>query len=151
MNDIDLDPILAKVIDATTKGYPMTAAPLPLSAIGAQGWSVLAGDLPLPLALIRDSALAHNQAWMRDFTAATGVLLAPHGKTTMAPQIFAQQLAAGAWGMTVANVQQLAICASVGVRRLIMANQLLGALEVRTVIGLLRRHRDLDFHFLVDS
>src|SRR5204862_6017935 len=102
-------------------------------------------------ALIRDSALAHNHAWMRDFTAATRVLLAPHGKTTMAPQIFAQQLAAGAWGMTVANVQQLAICASVGVRRVIMANQLLGALEVRTVIGLLRRHRDLDFHFLVDS
>ena len=151
MNDIDLDPILAKVIDATTKGYPMTAAPLPLSAIGAQGWSVLAGDLPLPLALIRDSALAHNHAWMRDFTAATGVLLAPHGKTTMAPQIFAQQLAAGAWGMTVANVQQLAICARVGVRRVIMANQLLGALEVRTVIGLLRRHSDLEFHFLVDS
>ena len=151
MNDIDLDPILAKVIDATTKGYPMTAAPLPLSAIGAQGWSVLAGDLPLPLALIRDSALAHNHAWMRDFTAATGVLLAPHGKTTMAPQIFAQQLAAGAWGMTVANVQQLAICASVGVRRVIMANQLLGALEVRTVIGLLRRHPDLEFHFLIDA
>src|SRR5947207_7387192 len=151
LKDIDLGPILAKVIDATTKGYPMTAAPLPLSAIGAQGWSVLAGDLPLPLALIRDSALAHNHAWMRDFTAATGVLLAPHGKTTMAPQIFAQQLAAGAWGMTVANVQQLALCARVGVRRVIMANQLLGALEVRTVIGLLRRHPDLEFHFLVDS
>jgi peptide/nickel transport system ATP-binding protein len=82
---------------------------------------------------------------------ATGVLLAPHGKTTMAPQIFAQQLAAGAWGMTVANVQQLGICARFGVRRVLMANQLLGALEVRTVIGLLRRHPDLEFHFLVDS
>ena len=88
---------------------------------------------------------------MRDFTAATGVLLAPHGKTTMAPQIFAQQLAAGAWGMTVANVQQLGICARFGVRRVLMANQLLGALEVRTVIDLLRRHPDLEFHFLVDS
>ena len=151
MNAIDLSPILAEVIDATTKGYPLSAAPLPLSAIGAQGWSLLAGDLPLPLAVIRDSALAHNHAWMRDFTAATGVLLAPHGKTTMAPQIFAQQLAAGAWGMTVANVQQLGICARFGVRRVLMANQLLGALEVRTVIGLLRRHPDLEFHFLVDS
>ena len=80
--------------------------------------------------MIRDSALAHNHAWMRDFTAATGVLLAPHGKTTMAPQLFAQQLEAGAWGMTVANVQQLGICARFGVRRVLMANQLLGALEV---------------------
>src|SRR5436190_18896814 len=151
MNDIDLDPILAEVIDATTKGYPMTAAPLPLSAIGAQGWSVLAGDLPLPLALIRDSALAHNHAWMRDFTAETGVLLAPHGKTTMAPQIFAQQLAAGAWGITVANVQQLGICVRFGVRRVIMANQLLGAAEVATVIRLREEHPDLEFHFLIDS
>ena len=151
MNTIDLNPILAEVVDATTKGYTLAAAPLPISAIGAQHWNLLAGDMPLPLAVIRDSALAHNHVWMRDFTAATGVLLAPHGKTTMAPQIFAQQLAAGAWGMTVANVQQLGICARLGVRRVLMANQLLGALEVRTVTGLLRRHPALEFHFLVDS
>ena len=148
---MNIDSILAEVLDATTKGYPLDAPPLPLSAIGTQGWSVFAGHLPLPLAVLRDSALAHNHAWMRDFTAATGVLLAPHGKTTMAPQIFAQQMAAGAWGMTVANVQQLQICARFGVRRVLMANQLLGALEVRTAIGLQRAHPDLEFHFLVDS
>jgi D-serine dehydratase len=151
MNAIDLRSIDAEVVDATTKGYPLSAAPLPLAAIGTQGWNVLAGDLPLPLAVIRDSALAHNRDWMRDFTAATGVLLAPHGKTTMAPQIFAQQLAAGAWGMTVANAQQLGVCVRYGVRRVLMANQLLGALEVHTVMDLVRRHPDLEFHFLVDS
>ena len=151
MTTLDLSAILTEVVDATTKGYPLAAAPLPLAAIGAQGWSLFGGDLPLPLAVIRDSALAHNHVWMRDFTTATGVLLAPHGKTTMAPQIFAQQLAAGAWGMTVANVQQLGICARFGVRRVLMANQLLGALEVRSVIDLLKRHPDLEFHFLVDS
>ena len=151
MTALDLGSIHNEILDPATKGYPLDARPLPLSAVGAQGWSVLAGDLPLPLAVIRDSALAHNHAWMRDFTAATGVLLAPHGKTTMAPQIFAQQLAAGAWGMTVANVQQLGVCVRFGVRRTLMANQLLGALEVRTVIDLLRRHPDLELHFLVDS
>ena len=88
---------------------------------------------------------------MRDFTASTGVLLAPHGKTTMAPQIFAQQLAAGAWGITVANVQQLGICVRFGVRRIIMANQLLGRAEVGAVIRLQEAHPDLEFHFLIDS
>jgi D-serine dehydratase len=150
-NPIDLRPILDEVVDATTKGYPPCAAALPIAAIGAQRWSVLDGDLPLPLAVIRDSALAHNQRWMRDFTQATGVLLAPHGKTTMAPQIFAAQLDAGAWGMTVANVQQLGVCVRFGVRRVIMANQLLGAAEVRAVIAQQARHPDLEFHFLVDS
>src|SRR5438552_5192661 len=148
---MNLDPILSETLDAATKGYPLSSPALPISALGAQRWSVLAGDLPLPLAVIRDSALAHNHAWMRDFTASTGVLLAPHGKTTMAPQIFAQQLAAGAWGITVANVQQLGICVRFGVRRVIMANQLLGAAEVGTVIRLREAHPDLEFHFLIDS
>jgi D-serine dehydratase len=148
---MNLDTILSETIDAATKGYPLSRPALPISAIGAQRWSVLAGDLPLPLAVIRDSALAHNHAWMRDFTASTGVLLAPHGKTTMAPQIFAQQLAAGAWGITVANVQQLGLCVRFGVRRILMANQLLGAAEVGAVIRLQEEHPDLEFHFLVDS
>jgi D-serine dehydratase len=148
---MNLDPILSETLDAATKGYPLSSPALPISAIGAQHWSVLAGDLPLPLAVIRDSALAHNHAWMRDFTASTGVLLAPHGKTTMAPQIFAQQLAAGAWGITVANVQQLGLCVRFGVRRILMANQLLGAAEVGAVISLREEHPDLEFHFLIDS
>src|SRR5437764_11534948 len=148
---MNLDSILSETLDASTKGYPQSAPPLPISALSAQRWSVLAGDLPLPLAVIRDSALAHNHAWMRDFTASTGVLLAPHGKTTMAPQIFAQQLAAGAWGITVANVQQLGLCVRFGVRRVIMANQLLGAAEVGAVIRMQEEHPDLEFHFLIDS
>jgi D-serine dehydratase len=148
---LNLAPILAETLDAATKGYPPSGPALPISAIGAQRWRLLAGDLPLPQAVIRDSALAHNHAWMRDFTASTGVLLAPHGKTTMAPQIFAQQLAAGAWGITVANVQQLGICVRFGVRRVIMANQLLGAAEVGEVIRLVGAHPELEFHFLIDS
>jgi D-serine dehydratase len=148
---MNLATILAETLDPATKGYPLSRPALPISAIGAQRWSVLNGDLPLPLAVIRDSALAHNHAWMRDFTASTGVLLAPHGKTTMAPQIFAQQLAAGAWGITVANVHQLGICVRFGVRRVIMANQLLGAAEVGAVIRLRTEHPDLEFHFLIDS
>jgi D-serine dehydratase len=51
---MNLDPILSEALDATTKGYPLCAAPLPIAALGAQGWKVLEGDLPLPLAVIRD-------------------------------------------------------------------------------------------------
>src|SRR6476660_6181621 len=148
---MNLTTILSETLDVATKGYPLSSPALPISAIRAQGWSLLAGDLPLPQAVIRDSALAHNHAWMRDFTASTGVMLAPHGKTTMAPQIFAQQLAAGAWGITVASVQQLALCVHFSVRRVLMANPLLGAAEVGAVIRLREEHPDLEFHFLIDS
>src|SRR5947207_14799368 len=107
---MNLDPILSETLDALTKGYPLSAPALPISALCGQRWSVLGGDLPLPLALIRDSALAHNHAWMCDFTAETGVLLAPHGKTIMSPQIFEQQLPARACGITVVNEQQFGSC-----------------------------------------
>jgi len=148
---LDLHSIEREPVDASTKGFPHAAPPIPLGEIGAQGWRLFDGTLPFPQAVIRESALVHNHAWMRDFAQATGVLLAPHGKTTMAPQIFAQQLAAGAWGITVATVHQLAVCAKFGVRRVIMANQLLGSAAVAEVVRLLTLHADLELFFLVDS
>src|SRR5204862_6678279 len=148
---LNFDSLQAEIIDPRTKGFPPGAAPIPLSAIGAQGWNLLRGDLPFPLAVLKASALAHNHAWMRDFTTATGVLLAPHGKTTMAPQIFAQQLAAGAWGITVATVQQLGICVHFGVRRIIMANQLLSPRAIDEDIRLSLLNPEQAFHHLIDA
>ena len=148
---MDLSTIENEVIDGRFKGVPADAAPTPLKELAARRWSVLRQDLPFPLALLKESALDHNQAWMRDFTAECGVLLCPHGKTTMAPQLFARQLAGGCWGITVATVNQLGIAARFGVRRVIMANQLVGQRDVLAVIALLKRHPDLDFSFLVDS
>ena len=148
---LNLQAIEHELLDGRTKGFPYGAAPIRLADIGAQGWNLLDGGLPFPQAVLKDTALAHNHAWMRDFTTATGVLLAPHGKTTMAPQIFAQQLAAGAWGITVATVQQLALCVQFGVRRVIMANQLVGASAVAEVVRLRDEHADLELYFLIDS
>jgi len=122
-----------------------------LRDIGQQGWNVLRGDLPYPLAIVRRTAMRHNSAWMRAFTQATGVAIAPHGKTTMCPQIFARQLEDGAWGMTVANVHQLGICAALGVRRVVIANQVVARGDVARLVELMRAHADLWVCFLVDS
>lgn len=148
---LDLSEIENEVLDARTKGYPGAAAPRRLGALGTSGWNLLAGDLPFPVAVLKREALAHNHAWMRDFCTLTGVGLAPHGKTTMAPQLFAQQLEAGAWGMTFATVHQIGIAVRFGVRRIILANQLLGRAEVATVCALLAAHPELELHVLIDS
>jgi D-serine deaminase-like pyridoxal phosphate-dependent protein len=52
------------------------------------------------------------------------VSLAPHGKTTMSPQIWKLQLAAGAWAITVATPWQARAAATIGVPRIIIANQI---------------------------
>jgi D-serine deaminase-like pyridoxal phosphate-dependent protein len=60
-----------------------------------------------------------------------GVALAPHGKTTMAPQLFADQLAAGAWGITAATVGQAQVMAHFGVERILIANEVLDRRAIR--------------------
>ena len=146
-----LDALLATPLEAGVKGLPHDGAGLLLSDVAGQRWNVLAGCLPFPSAVIKQSALEHNARWLRDFLAQANVLLAPHGKTTMAPQLFDLQLRYGAWGMTVATVQQLKVCWRVGVPRILMANQLVGAGDIDYVAGELARDAAFEFYCLVDS
>jgi len=133
------------------KGFPHRHAPVARCDIGALGWHVLAGDLPLPVALLKRSALEHNLAWMQRFASERGIDLAPHGKTTMSPQLFKRQLDAGAWGLTVANTTQLAIAVAAGARRMLIANQVLADADLAAIQALRAEHDGLNVVFLVDS
>ncbi|MFZ4482236.1 MAG: amino acid deaminase [Rhodoferax sp.] len=142
-----LDPL----IDSSSKGFPHHSPALRRSQIGAQGWNVLRGDLPLPLALIRRDVLRHNLRWMQDFASSHGLELAPHGKTSMSPQLFRQQLDAGAWGMTVANVTQLRVAIAAGAQRCLIANQVFADIDLQCIAELKRGQSGLRIIFLVDS
>ena len=146
MTDV-LDPLL----DSTFKGFPHGAAPLPRSRVGAQGWNLLAGDLPLPLAVIRRDALAHNVGWMQRFADDAQVRFAPHGKTTMSPQLFRRQLDAGAWGLTFATVTQMQAGLAAGARNILIANQVLDAADLGAIAALGATHADVRVVFLLDS
>src|SRR3546814_17122119 len=94
-------------VDDRVKGMPGGGAPCRLGDIGRQGWNVLRGDLPFPLAVLKASAVAHNGAWMMDFLRRAGaVRIAPPGKPTLSPQLFAPHPAHGALGLTAATVPQ---------------------------------------------
>jgi D-serine deaminase-like pyridoxal phosphate-dependent protein len=77
--------------------------------------------------------------------------LAPHVKTTMAPKIIAAQLDAGAWGCTVATPAQAALLASLGVRRILLANQIADPAGLRLIAGQLARDPAFEFLCLADS
>ena len=148
---IDLSAIEASLVDDRIKGMPGGLMPIALSEIGRQGWNLLREDLPLPLAVIRATALAHNGDWMRRFLGRSGAVIAPHGKTTMSPQLFHRQLEDGAWGITIGSVQQLQAIRHAGVQRVVMANQLIGKRAMRYVLAELARDPDFDFYALADS
>lgn len=148
---IDLRDIPETMLDGRIKGLPGGLAPLPLHDVGSQGWNIHAEDLPLPQMLLKQSAVAHNLDTMRQFCAQCDVSIAPHGKTTMSPQLFKQQLDAGAWGMTAATVEQIQVYRHYGVPRIFMANQLVGKQNIRFIVEELNRDASFDFYCLVDS
>lgn len=140
------------LLDDRVKGMPGGVTPFRLGDIAGRGWNVLRGDLPMPLAVLKESALAHNSAWMMDFLRrAGGIRIAPHGKTTMSPQLFHRQLADGAWGITVATTQQLQVCRRYGVGRVVLANQLIDPQAIRYVLDEMERDPSFEFWTLVDS
>lgn len=142
---------MVATLDGRTKGLPAGTAPGAPGDFARRGWNVLREDLPLPLALLRASSLEHNARWMRGFQSLTGVALAPHGKTSMSPELFARQLADGAWGITVATVQQLRVCREQGIARVLMANQLVGKQAIGYVLDELARDPAFEFAAIADS
>ncbi|MCL4744375.1 MAG: amino acid deaminase [Burkholderiaceae bacterium] len=146
-----LSEIDSTLLDGRCKGLPGHVSRLALGAVPAQGWNVLAEDLPLPLAVLHESALRHNAAWMKEFLARTGAVVAPHGKTTMSPQLFQRQIDDGAWAMTVATIQQLQVARYYGFERIVLANQLVGRQAIGYVLDELARDPKFEFFSLVDS
>lgn len=134
-----------------TKGLPHGTADVRLSDIAARQWNVLAEDLPLPLAVLRESALTRNRHWMREFLSRTGAQLAPHGKTYMSPEIFRWQLEDGVWAITLSTIQQVRVAREAGIGRILVANEIVGPRDIEYIFDQLRQDPDFDFYCIVDS
>lgn len=143
-------PLLYSAIFPLNKGLGHLEKPLQQTEIAALGWNLLREDLSLPTAVLYEDRLRHNLEWMQQFIAAYGVKLAPHGKTTMAPRLFELQLQNGAWGITLATPHQTQVAWQHGVRRVLMANQLIGK-ENMAIISRLIDDPGFEYYCLVDS
>jgi D-serine dehydratase len=146
-----IDKLPATALDWRQKGIPADCEEIEIDAIAAAGWDVLGEDLMLPVAVLRDSAIRHNSQWMRLFTQLSGVRIAPHGKTTMSPQLFALQMEDGAWGVTAATVGHVRVYRKHGIGTILLANQLIGRQNIAYIASELRRDPAFEFYCLVDS
>jgi D-serine dehydratase len=137
-------------IGRLNKGLGTTSGVLQPAEVRKLDWNLLREDLSLPTAVLYHDRLIHNLRWMQDFIAAYGVRLAPHGKTTMAPHLFEMQLQGGAWGITLATAHQTLVAHAHGVRRVLMANELVGKGNMAIVSRMLSVP-EFEFYCLVDS
>jgi D-serine deaminase-like pyridoxal phosphate-dependent protein len=90
-------------------------------------------QLPTPLLTLSGPGLDHNVATLARWCTDHGVELAPHGKTTMAPALWAKQLEAGAWAITLANAFQLGVARAYGLSRVMVANAVVSPLQLRWI------------------
>lgn len=115
------------VLDGSVKGWPQVG--LRASELGAGELTV--ENLATPVLCVRKESVSANIAALAAWCLARETLLAPHAKTTMAPALLRRQLAAGAWGLTVADSRQARVALASGARNVLIANELIGATDLR--------------------
>ncbi|WP_285723834.1 alanine racemase [Psychromicrobium xiongbiense] len=117
------------ILDWRLKSLPPAAEGLSIAEFLATGPRL--ADLQTPLLTLDESALSANIEHFAAWCERHAVKLAPHGKTTMAPQLWARQLDRGAWGVTVANLAQLRVAVHFGVGTVMVANSLTDPIAIR--------------------
>ncbi|NDL58836.1 amino acid deaminase [Phytoactinopolyspora mesophila] len=137
-------------IDWRCKSFPPSAEGMPAADVPSAGWR-LPSDFTTPVAALTESALAHNLALMQQYCGNHGVRIAPHGKTTMSPELIARQLEHGAWAMTAATPWQARAMLGFGARRVIIANECLDPVGLRWVAESMRADPDVEIFVFADS
>jgi D-serine deaminase-like pyridoxal phosphate-dependent protein len=105
------------------KGMPLSSRNQSERDFLASSPNLFISEFQFPVMILRDSALRHNINRMASYCKSIGFELAPHVKTPMSPQIAELQMAAGAWGLTIANFFQAQIMFEFGFTRLIIGNE----------------------------
>src|SRR3954468_6719207 len=118
-------------VDHRFKGLPPDADGLSVAELAAQRRNLFTDGFTTPVLALSAERLDHNLRLMETYAARHGLAFAPHGKTSMAPQLFHRQLAHGAWGITLAVPHQVRVAREFGIDRIFLANELVDAAALR--------------------
>ncbi|AGB21740.1 putative amino acid aldolase or racemase [Mycobacterium sp. JS623] len=149
-----MDPILLNDLRYTVVGPQHKS--LPPTAWGLTVDEFLAttphlSQFATPLLTLDETGLSHNISATARWASERNMLLAPHGKTTMAPQLWRRQLEAGAWAITLATPWQAQLARRFGVGRIMLANAVVDAANLTWLTDELSRDPDFEFYCWADS
>jgi len=85
----------------------------------------------------------HNSALFAKYCKEHQVSFAPHGKTTMSPELFDIQLRDGAWAITAATVFQAKTMIEHGVPRVLIANEVIACGDVAWIAKVTRQGHEV--------
>ncbi|MFF4487156.1 amino acid deaminase [Streptomyces sp. NPDC001544] len=138
-------------VDHRFKGLPPDADGLTVGELAAQRRNLFTGGFATPVLALSAERLEHNLELMEAYAARHGLAFAPHGKTSMAPQLFQRQIEHGAWGITLAVPHQVRVARAFGVQRVFLANELVDAAALGWVSAELAADPSFRFVCYVDS
>ncbi|GAA5028534.1 amino acid deaminase [Streptomyces siamensis] len=143
--------LTADRVDHRFKGLPPEADGLTVGELAAQRRNLFTDGFTTPVLALSAERLQHNLALMETYATRHGLAFAPHGKTSMAPQLFWQQIEHGAWGITLAVPHQVRVARRFGIDRIFLANELVDHAALRWIAAELARDEDFRFICYVDS
>ncbi|WP_338782768.1 amino acid deaminase [Streptomyces sp. DG1A-41] len=143
--------VAAERVDHRFKGLPPDADGLTVGELAAQRRNLFTGGFTTPVLALSAERLEHNLRLMETYADRHGLAFAPHGKTSMAPQLFQRQIEHGAWGITLAVPHQVRVARAFGTRRVFLANELVDPAALRWVSAELDADPEFRFVCYVDS
>ncbi|MFI9600601.1 amino acid deaminase [Streptomyces sp. NPDC052043] len=138
-------------VDHRFKGLPPDADGLTVGELAAERRNLFTDGFTTPVLTLSAERLEHNLKLMETYAARHGLVFAPHGKTSMAPQLFHRQLEHGAWGITLAVPHQVRVARAFGIGRVFLANELVDPAALRWVAAELAADPSFRFVCYVDS
>ncbi|MBT2395826.1 amino acid deaminase [Streptomyces sp. ISL-100] len=130
-------------VDHRFKALPPDAEGLTVGELAAERRNLFTGGFTTPVLALSAESVEHNLTLLETYAERHGLAFAPHGKTSMSPQLFARQLERGAWGITAAMPHQARVYRAHGIQRIFLANEVVDAAALRWLAAEL----DADPHF----
>ncbi|MFG2310786.1 amino acid deaminase [Streptomyces sp. NPDC048566] len=143
--------LAADRVDHRFKGLPPDAHGLTVGELAARRRNLFTDGFTTPVLALSAERLEHNLGLMETYAARHGLAFAPHGKTSMAPQLFRRQIEHGAWGITLAVPHQVRVARRFGIDRIFLANELVDAAALRWIAAELAADPGFRFVCYVDS
>lgn len=112
---------------------------------------VLLSQLQTPVMTLDRAASDANTGTLVAWAREVGVELAPHGKTTMSPELWRRLLSAGCWGISLATPWQVQAARAAGLDRILLANELSDPVAIAWLAAELDADAGFDFACWVDS
>ncbi|MFE9439481.1 amino acid deaminase [Streptomyces sp. NPDC006602] len=138
-------------VDHRFKGLPPDADGRTVGELAAERRNLFTDGFVTPVLALSAERLEHNLRLMERYATRHGLAFAPHGKTSMAPQLFQRQIEHGAWGITLAMPHQVRVARAFGVQRVFLANELVDAAALRRLSAELDADDDFRLICYVDS